>query len=195
MTKTQFIISLSEKLSALPKAEAEERLRFYAEMIEDRMEDGLSEEEAVAAVGTVDEIAAQILQVSSPTAKPVPKKSMGTAGVLALILGAPLWFSLLLAAFAVVISLYASLWAVLISLWAVCVSFAVTSVCGWVYGAVQAICVSVPIGLIYISISLFFAGTSILLYFGCKALTKYTITLTKFLIARIKGYCSRKEVK
>ena len=46
MTKLSFLFSLREKLSALPTEEAEERLRSYSEMIEDRMEEGLSEEEA-----------------------------------------------------------------------------------------------------------------------------------------------------
>jgi len=60
MTKLNFLIALNEKLSGLPREEAEERLRFYSEMIEDRMEEGLTEEEAVAAVGYIVEIAAHI---------------------------------------------------------------------------------------------------------------------------------------
>ena len=60
MTKLQFLLALHDKLAGLPRNEVEERLNFYSEMIEDRMEDGLSEEEAVAAVGSIDEIAEQI---------------------------------------------------------------------------------------------------------------------------------------
>ena len=44
MNKIGFILELKDKLSALPKSEVEERLSFYCEMIEDRIEDGLSEE-------------------------------------------------------------------------------------------------------------------------------------------------------
>ena len=73
MTKLNFILSLNEKLSGLPQNDIEERLRFYTEMIEDRMEEGLSEEEAVLAVGSVDEIAEQILAEASsaPSGKSV----------------------------------------------------------------------------------------------------------------------------
>ena len=53
MTKLQFLLALHDKLTGLPRDEVEERLNFYSEMIEDRMEDGLSEEEAVAAIGSV----------------------------------------------------------------------------------------------------------------------------------------------
>ena len=57
MTKLKFLLSLHDKLSDLPQNEVEERLSFYSEMIEDRMEEGVSEEEAVSARGSVDEIA------------------------------------------------------------------------------------------------------------------------------------------
>mgnify|MGYP003295524098 CR=1 FL=1 len=61
MTKLRFLMTLRDCLSDLTGDEVEERLRFYSEMIEDRMEEGLSEAEAVSAVGSVDEIAAQIM--------------------------------------------------------------------------------------------------------------------------------------
>ena len=61
MTKIKFLLSLHDKLSGLPQDEVEERLNFYSEMIEDRIEEGFSEEDAVAAVGSVDEIAEQIV--------------------------------------------------------------------------------------------------------------------------------------
>ena len=53
---------LREELMGLPQDEIEERLDFYSEMIEDRMEEGLSEEVAVAEIGIPAEIAAQITE-------------------------------------------------------------------------------------------------------------------------------------
>ena len=61
MTKLQFLLRLHERLKALPREESEERLNFFSEMIDDRMEEGLSEEEAVKAVGNVEDIISQIL--------------------------------------------------------------------------------------------------------------------------------------
>lgn len=57
MNKGDFLTQPCSGLSALPLADTEERITFYDEMINDRMGEGLSEEEAVCAVGTVDEIA------------------------------------------------------------------------------------------------------------------------------------------
>lgn len=59
MSKQEFLEQLRRGLSGLPRENIEEQLKFYSEMLEDRMEEGLSEEEAVSAAGSVDEIVAQ----------------------------------------------------------------------------------------------------------------------------------------
>ena len=56
MKKQEFLDELKKALWALPEADQKNSLEYYAEMIDDRMEDGLSEEEAVAAIGDLDEI-------------------------------------------------------------------------------------------------------------------------------------------
>ena len=59
MNKQEFLAELQKGLSGLPQEDRDERLAFYGEMLDDRMEEGLSEEEAVAAVGSVEEIVRQ----------------------------------------------------------------------------------------------------------------------------------------
>ena len=54
MTKQDFLCALQKRLSGLPMRELEERLGFYGEMIDDRMEDGLSEADAVDNARTPD---------------------------------------------------------------------------------------------------------------------------------------------
>ena len=60
MTKKQFLDELRSKLVGLPKSDVDERISFYEEMINDRMDEGKSEEEAVNDIGTVDEVIKQI---------------------------------------------------------------------------------------------------------------------------------------
>ena len=60
MNKHEFLAALRRELTALPHDELTEQLNFYNEMIDDRMEEGMTEEEAVAAVGSVESIAAGI---------------------------------------------------------------------------------------------------------------------------------------
>ena len=56
MTKHEFLQQLKEKMKGLPEADIEDCVNFYSEMIDDRIEEGLSEEEAVKDIGDADEI-------------------------------------------------------------------------------------------------------------------------------------------
>ena len=192
MTKLQFVFSLQDKLSHLPKAELEERLSFYIEMIEDRMEEGLSEEEAVSAVGSIDEIAAQILSESQPTIRTTSKRKLAVWEVILLILGSPIWLSLLVAAAAVGLSLYVSLWAGIISLWAVFVS---VSACAFysIIGIFYAFTGHPLQGTAMVGAGLVCAGLAILLFYGCWFATKGTLLLTKKVFIWLKSRFRRKE--
>ena len=61
MQKTEFLDRLRTALADLPAEELEKTLGYYAEMIEDRMEDGMDEEAAVAAMGDPEAVAREIL--------------------------------------------------------------------------------------------------------------------------------------
>lgn len=184
MNKREFLKQLRAALAPLSRQEVEDRLTFYSEMIDDRMEEGLSEAEAVAAVGPVAVIAAQILSESGHSMVVVRKPSRALLITLA-VLGFPLWCPLLIAAFAVVLSLYASVWAVIISLWAVFASLAICApVC--VAGGIILICTGHFLtGIAAIGIALVCAGLSIFLFFGCCGAVKGTVYLTKALFRRI----------
>jgi uncharacterized membrane protein len=199
MYKTAFLEALRQGLSALPRDEAEERLTFYAEMIDDGMEEGLSEEEAVAAVGSVDEIVSQAVSdaprgklPANPAKEPVKtKRRLRAWEIVLLALGSPVWLSLLLAAFAVVLALYLSLWSVVISLWAVFASLIGCTFAGVVGGIVVACFGNVLSGIALIGAGLACAGLSIFLFFGCKVATVGTVVLAK----KSVGWTKRAFVK
>lgn len=197
MTKQDFLAALREALTGLPPGDVEERVGFYAEMIDDRMEDGLSEAEAVAAIGSVEEIILQIVD-DYPIGKLVkqkisPKRRLNTWEIVLLVVGSPIWLSLLIALFAVLAALYVSLWAVIVSLWAVFASLAGGAVGGLV-GGIGCVCGGyVPSGLAMVAAALVCGGLSIFAFFGCKAATKGTARLTKKMVLAIKKACMRKE--
>ena len=115
MSKQEFLAQLEKGLYGLPQADIDERLGFYSEMIDDRMEEGLSEEEAVAGIGSVDEVIAEIvaeIPLSKLVKERIPKQ-IDAGLIVLLVLGFPVWLPLLIAGVAVVFSLYGSLWAVL----------------------------------------------------------------------------------
>lgn len=188
MTKYEFVTTLTHRLSHLPREAVEERVNFYIESIEDRIEDGVPEEEAVAAVGSPEEIAAQIMGELPRPAFEVPRKEQkrrpSAVETVLLILGAPIWLSLLIAAFAVVLSVYISLWAVIISLWAIFASFVGCALGGIVGGAFLAFTNGAS-GVFLIGAGLFCAGASVLLFHGCKAATKGTAWLCVYPVKKL----------
>lgn len=77
MNKLEFINALGEKLTLLPPEEVTGILSYYAESIDDRMEDGMDEEAAIASLGSIDELAQKILAEQEhlvPPAAPEPPK-------------------------------------------------------------------------------------------------------------------------
>ena len=59
MRKEEFLTALRANLTGLSPEGVEKLVEFCSEMIDDRMEDGLTEEEAVAAAGPLDELIKQ----------------------------------------------------------------------------------------------------------------------------------------
>ncbi len=190
MTRLEFLEQLNSGISSLPQNEVNERLMFYSEMIDDLIEEGLSEEEAVSKIGPVDEIISQItseLPISEVIKKKIaPTRRLRAWEIVLLILGSPLWISLLIAAFAVALSLYASIWAVIISLWA-CFASLIGCTLGALVGCIVFICNGNSLsGVAMLGIALACAGFSILLFFGCREVSNGIVMLTKRLFRRKK---------
>ncbi len=196
MKKIEFILALGEKLSELPKNEVNEHLSFYSEMIEDRIEEGLSEEDAVAAVGKIEEIAAGILADSPTSSKEgvkKPKRQLKGWEITLLAIGSPIWFSLLVAVASVCFSLYAVLWAVVVSVWAVFVACAGGVIIGLAAGIGYIFNGGYVSGLVLVCCAFAAAGIAIFAFFGGLAITKGAVWLTKSSINGIRRIFTKKE--
>ena len=196
MTKMQFLLSLHDKLAGLPRDEVEQRLDFYCEMIEDRMEEGLSEAQAVAEVGSVDEIAEQITAdiplVKIVKGKIKSKRRMKPWEVTLLAVGGPVWVPLLISAVAVVFSLYISLWAVVITMWATFASFVAGAAAALAMGIGHCIGGNLFAGFALIAACFVCAGLAIFFFFGCKSASKGALWLAKKMIFAAKTKFARK---
>ncbi len=198
MTKLEFLTQLESGLGVLTESDAQERLNFYSEMIDDRVEEGLSEEQAVAQIGDVNEIIASILaeipQRAAPkqpvivTPKPEPKviaapqkekKGIRAWQIVMLIVGAPLWIPLLAAALVIVLALLAVLWSVVVCMWAVFAALAGIGAGGVISGIATTVSGNLPIALQLLGMGLAGAGLAIFAFHGCLALTKGSAYLTK----------------
>ena len=197
MKKQEFLDRIAERLSDLPRKEVLDRLAFYSEMIDDRIEEGCTEETAVSEIGSVDQIVAQII-ADIPLSKIVketikPKRRLKTWEIVLLSVGSPIWFSLLIAAFAVALSLYLSLWSIIVSIWAVFASLIACAFAGLLVGGIFAFGGKGAAGMALIAAGLMCAGLSIFLFFACRAATNGTLLLTKKMALGIKRFFIKKE--
>lgn len=200
MRKQEFLAELEARLFGLPQDDIGERLTFYSEMIDDQMEEGLSEEDAISGIGSVDEIVSQII-AEVPFAKIVrekikPKHARKAWKSVLLALGSPLWIPLFIAAFAVIFAAYVVVWSFIVSLWAIEVSVAACSLVGIFNVVVFLIRGNAATGIAMLGAGAFFAGLSILLFFGCKQATQYILHLTKKMAVGVKSmFVGKEDVK
>ena len=73
MTKREFIDALNARTGGLPQAERERLAAYFAEIIDDRMEDGVPEAEAVAALGSLDELIRELAPGEGALAPQAPE--------------------------------------------------------------------------------------------------------------------------
>ena len=191
MNKNEFLTALRERLQGLPEEDINKSIDFYCEMIDDRVEDGMNEEEAVEAVGSIEEILSQILsEVSLPKLvkeKVKPKRALKAWEIVLLILGAPLWIPLVATVIITVLAVYLSVWTVIISLYAVDLSIAVSGlVCIGVALALLFNGQIIPCGVVF-GAGLVCVGLSILLFFAFNLVTKGILWVSKKVLLGIKG--------
>lgn len=196
MNKKDFLNKLKSALNGLPEKEIEERISFYGEMIDDRIEDGLTEKEAVEEMGDTEKIVFQIMQeipLSNLVKEKIkPKRRLLWWEILLIILGFPVWFSVLVSIFAVFLSVYVCIWSVIITLWAVMVSFIACAV-GFLAAFILLIILGNNLsGFAFLSASLVMAGFSILGFFFAKLCTKGLLIATKKFALGIKSLFVKK---
>jgi len=69
MTRIEFLTELDRRLEVLPRKEADRHLAYYAEILADRAEDGMTDEESVASLESLDIITNRILSMHYTTKK------------------------------------------------------------------------------------------------------------------------------
>ena len=181
MNKREFLRSLSASLRGMPRGERAQSLEYYGEMIQDRMEEGLSEEEAVACLGSADEIARQILEGGGAQGKQGRRAPVWMIALI--VLGSPVWLALLFAFLAVVLAAYIVAWSLIAALYAVLLGMAV---CG-PFGA---------LGLVAEIVKGNFALAVLLLGGGCALLGLALLALpwlnrATVAVARASAWCAQ----
>lgn len=188
MTKKEFLSELRSKLQGLPPEDIDERVSFYEEMINDRMDEGKTEEEAVAEIGSVEDVVREIAK-DTPLVKLVkekmkPRRRIRAWEIVLIVLGFPLWFPLLITALVLIMVFWILVWVLVIVTYTVEIALSAASVAGVV--AFMAYFLNGEMNYTAIGASIMCAGAAILFVFACIGATKGSIALTKGIITGIK---------
>ncbi len=190
MTKQGFESALRGGLAGFAEDDITKAIDFYVEMINDRMEDGASEEEAVAALGPVDGIIDNFI-AETPMQKIIKKRVKREGGMRAweivlLVLGSPIWLPILICILAVVLTIYIVLWALVIVLYAVTLALAASSLACLAYSVFNFCEGNFVPGLFALTCALLLAGLAILLFLASNRIARLIAILGKKIWLGIK---------
>ncbi len=193
MNKHAFLHALLQSLSPLPQAEREKAYAFYAEMIDDSMEDGMSEEEAIQKLGGLDEIVERIIAetpIKALIQSRVERRNRSLLTILLLVFGFPVWFPVLATVLTVLLVLFAVLWIAALCLWLVSASSAAAALLSCV-GFFSFPGVSLK--LIFLGSALACAGCAAPAFLASLYATRQFARLTKQLWKKMKNSLFRKR--
>jgi uncharacterized membrane protein len=188
MTRLEFAGLLRGELRGLDQGEIEKSAAFYDELISDHMDEGMTEEEAVAAVGTPAEIAGEILMDQPVTAlvrRRVKRgRRLSALSVSLIALGSPVWLPLLVTAavlaLAFVLVAYVLVLVAAVCAWAVAVSCAAAVIVGLFNLSFSAL------GLLYAGAVLAGAGLAVLTGMGAVRVTRWCVIVWRGVARAIK---------
>ncbi|MDO4542922.1 MAG: DUF1700 domain-containing protein [Clostridia bacterium] len=198
MNKTNFLFELTEELSWLPQSEVDSSVSYYGELIDDKIEDGMSEEEAVASLGTPKEVAAEIgmdqpmMTLIKSYARPKGGKTGLTVTLAAL--SSPIWVPVGLCLVAIAVSLYIAAWAVVISLFAAVAALLIGGLCFAGLGIYRAVSGDIS-QLLVLGAGLVAIGAGIALLLLVKDIPKWLVRGTAAAIKKIKAIFVKKEIR
>ena len=195
MNKAQFMKQLEQNLAQLPWEEIRKRIDYYEEMIDDRMEEGMTEAEAVAAMGDPAEIARQILG-EMPVGTLVktrmrPRNGWTVTAIVLVILGAPLWLPLLITAVCLVGSLLLAAVCVVIAFYAVVFGLGLGGIAAFFYSFVL-MGEGLGFGLFAMGAGMLLAGLSCLGILAAFLVTRGAIVGSRWLYGKLKKLLIKK---
>ena len=202
MTKLEFSSTVRSRLAGLPENDVQKAIDFYVEAINDRMDDGLTEEQAIAAIGTPEEVADRILMDTPlPTlvraqAETKPKRRWRAWEIILIVLGSPVWLPICLALGAVALSLAIAIVAIVLSIVVAVIAVGVGGVATFFASFVYMFQGHVIDGLLQLGGSIVIVGISLILFIPIKAALIWLIEAIGRLGQKIKaGYIRKRNAR
>lgn len=138
MNKEEFLTTLRSELEKKSVSNIDNMIEYYDEMICDRIEDGMSEEDAINSMDSISTIVNEaVLDKTIPTLmkekvsksrKEAKANGHSVLWIVLAILGFPIWLPLLLTFGIVIFVLFVLLWVLVLTCFIVLISFALAAV-------------------------------------------------------------------
>ena len=137
MTKQAFIEKLEAELKDETYSTVTQVMNYYEEMIADLIEDGYSEEDAISKLGSIEEAVANVKGEEDVVEIKKMKTTTSAWVSVLLVLGFPLWGSLMAAGLCLLLSAYIIVWCIPI----MTVAFGIAGSLGFLIGIlVHSLC-------------------------------------------------------
>ena len=175
MTKNEYLRQLRRCLRQLSRQEMGQSLAYYSELIDDRMESGMGEDEAVASMDPPESAAAQLLEDAAQRGALKPRSSTVSAALI--IAGSPQWLVFAIVAGAVILALYVVVWAVIVSVAAAVAAVAVSGI-ALIAAAISGFSGGIAPAAYLLGCGLMCAGIALALYTPVISLIRLTIKWT-----------------
>lgn len=197
MNKQEYLDAITNRLDGVPEDEIQKSIDYYSEIIDDRIEDGMTEEESVSAVGSVDDAVNEILE-NIPLSKIIKtransRRKIKPIEIVLLILGFPIWFPLLLVFIILIFVFYIVLWVIVIVLFIVDLAVFISGVAAIIAGIWGMFKLGIAYPLAAIGGGLLLVGLSLLLLIPLIKLAKVVAKFAKVLARWIKSWFVRRK--
>ncbi len=192
MKKAEFIEKLREKLNGLPQEDIEKSLDYYSEMIDDRVEDGMSEDDAVSDLGSIDEIASQIIGDTSLPKIIIEKLKSKTKPDRLKIVLYICAIPIILAVLSCIFAMIAAFAGIIISVYIGTVTFGLCGIGGLALGGISIAAGAAIKGIFLIGDGISCIGVCVIGFAFSKAITKLLFKYGRKFIRFIKRSIFRK---
>lgn len=187
MNKQEFMDELKIAIQDQAYTTVSQAITYYDEMIDDLIEDGISEEDAISQLGSIEKIALQIKNEDQIIeVKPLKKSKSLTISVL-LFLGFPLWGSLVAAGVCLLLAFYIILWCIPIVTVALGISGGLYFIVG-IFGSFALLNSSLALVLMQFGLSAICGAIGIMGIYSTYLLSSKILVYTKVVNKKIKDY-------
>jgi len=194
MNKIEFLNTIEDCLKSLEKKERDKFVAYYEEIIEDYKEHGYSEEKAIDKIGDPQSIAEGILAEQDTVVIKVSSTGSKIINTVLLVLGFPLWGSLLLAAIMCILSIYVIIWCVPFTTGVATIGVFTASLVS-IIGSPFVMVDAISVGIVQFGVGIIAFGISILLGLVTVFFSKKLVQVTRKFTSKLSDLLKKKVVR